>query len=57
MLKFALIGELMATFVAPFAGIVDTTEGTLTVSWPQPAMKTANKTDSPYVMPNLTLRM
>jgi hypothetical protein len=32
MLKVALMGVLMATFVAPLAGMVDTTIGTVTTS-------------------------
>ncbi len=32
MLNVALMGVLMTTFVAPLAGIVDTTEGTVTTS-------------------------
>jgi hypothetical protein len=32
MLKVALIGVLTATLVAPFAGTVDTTDGTTTTS-------------------------
>jgi hypothetical protein len=43
MLKVALMGVLIATLDAPLAGIVDTTEGTVTVSWPQPATKTTNR--------------
>jgi hypothetical protein len=31
-LKVALMGVLIATFVAPLAAIVDTTEGTVTTS-------------------------
>jgi hypothetical protein len=57
MLKVALMGVLMATFVAPFAGMVDTTEGTVTVSWPQPAIKTTSKAANEYVIPNLILRI
>jgi hypothetical protein len=57
MLNVALMGVLIATFVAPFAGTVDTTEGTVTVSWPQPATKTTNKAASQYVIPNLILRI
>jgi hypothetical protein len=49
MLKVALIGVLTATFVAPFEGIVDTTEGTITVSWPQPAIKITDRIASQYV--------
>jgi hypothetical protein len=57
MLKVALIGVLIATFAAPLAGIVDTTVGTVTVSWPHPATKTTDRTASQYVMPNLNLRI
>jgi len=57
MLKVALIGVLTTTPVAPLAGIVDTTEGTVIVSWPHPAAKTTNRAASQYVIPNLYLRM
>jgi hypothetical protein len=57
MLKVALMGVLTATFRAPFAGIVDTTEGTVTVSWPQPATKMTDRTASQYVKPNLFVRI
>jgi hypothetical protein len=57
MLKVALMGVLMATLVAPFAGTVDTTDGTTTTSWPHPAAKTSDKAASQYVKPNLNLRM
>jgi hypothetical protein len=43
MLKIALIVVLMATFVVPLAGIVDTTVGTVTTSWPHPATKATSK--------------
>jgi hypothetical protein len=55
MLKVALIGVFTSTLVAPLAGTVDTTEGTVTVSWPQPAMKTTSKVANQYVTLNLTL--
>jgi hypothetical protein len=57
MLKVALMVELMTTPVAPLAGMVDTTEGTVTVSWPHPAMKTTNKDARKLVIPNLYLRI
>jgi hypothetical protein len=57
MLKVALMGVLIATFVAPLAGMVDTTEGTVTVSWPHPAMKTTSNAASEYIIPNLILRI
>jgi hypothetical protein len=57
MLKVALIGVFTATSVAPLAGIVDTTVGTLTVSWPHPVARTTNRAASQYVTPNLYLRM
>jgi hypothetical protein len=57
MLNVALMGVLTATFVAPLAGTVDTTEGTVTVSWPHPATKTTNRAASQYVIPNLILRI
>jgi hypothetical protein len=43
-LKIALIGVLTAIFVAPLAGIVDTTDGIVAVSWPHPATKMTDKT-------------
>jgi hypothetical protein len=42
-LNVALIVALMATFIAPWAGVTDTTPGMLTVSKPHPATKTTNK--------------
>jgi hypothetical protein len=56
-LKVALIGVLTSTLVAPLAGIVDTTVGTVTVSWPQPAMKTINRAARQYGTPDLFLRI
>jgi hypothetical protein len=56
-LNVALMGVLTTTLVAPLAGTVDTTEGTVTVSWPHPATKTTNKAASQYVIPNLILRI
>jgi hypothetical protein len=55
MLKVALIGVSTTTPVAPLAGAVDTTEGTVTVSWPQPAMKTTSKVANQCVTLNLIL--
>jgi len=52
MLKVALIAVSNATAVAPLAGIVDTTEGTVTVSSPQPATKTNNRPANKDVIPN-----
>jgi hypothetical protein len=52
MLKVALIAVFTATAVAPFAGIVDTTEGTVTVSSPQPATKTNNRPANKDLIPN-----
>jgi hypothetical protein len=57
MLKVALMGASTATFVAPFAGIVDTTDGTKTVSWPHPATKMTDKTVSKQLTPNLYFRI
>ena len=57
MLKVALMGVLTATPVAPLAGTVDTTEGTVTVSWPHPAINTTNRAAIQYVIPNLYLRI
>jgi hypothetical protein len=57
MLKVALMGVLITTFVAALAAIVDTTEGTVTTSWPQPATKTTNRAASQYVIPTLSLRI
>jgi hypothetical protein len=57
MLNVALIGVFTDTFVAPLAGIVDTTDGTVTTSCPHPVIKTANRAASQYVTPNLYLRM
>jgi len=37
------------------AGIVDTTEGTVTASSPQPATKINNRTANQDVIPNLNL--
>jgi hypothetical protein len=57
MLNVALIVALMATFVAPGAGVTETTPGMLTVSTPHPATKTTNKVARKYMNPNLYLRM
>jgi hypothetical protein len=57
MLKVALIEGLMATFVAPVAGTADSTDGTVTVSWPHPATKTTNKAARQYEILNLYLRI
>jgi hypothetical protein len=57
MLKVALIGVLTATFVPPLAGIVDTTDGTVTTSWPHPVTKTTNRAANQYVIPDLYLRI
>jgi hypothetical protein len=55
MLNVALMGVFTTTAVAPLAGIVDTTEGTVTVSSPQPATKINNITAIQDVIPNLNL--
>ena len=57
MLKVALMGVFTATLVAPFAGIVDTTAGTVTVSWPHPATNMTNRAASQYVITTLYLRI
>jgi hypothetical protein len=57
MLNVALIAVLMATFVAPLAGIVDTTVGTVTTSWPHPAMRAISRAAGRHVMPTLNLRI
>ena len=57
MLKVALIVVSIATAVAPLAGMVDTTEGTVTVSCPHPAMKTTNRDAKKHVIPTLYLRI
>jgi len=57
MLKVALIVVLIWTAVAPFAGMVDTTVGTVTVSCPHPAMKMANRDARKHVIPILNLRI
>jgi hypothetical protein len=44
MLKVAPMGVLMETLVAPFAGMVDTTDGTVAVSWPHPTTKMTRNT-------------
>jgi mannose/fructose/N-acetylgalactosamine-specific phosphotransferase system component IIC len=56
-LNVALTAVLMTTPVAPLAGMVDTTAGTVTVSWPHPAMKTTNRDARKHVIPILNLRM
>jgi hypothetical protein len=55
MLKVALIVVFTATFVAPAAGITDTTDGTVTTSWPHPATKATNRVARQYVIPTLIL--
>jgi len=57
MLKVALIVVLIWTAVAPLAGMVDTTDGTVTVSCPHPAMKTTNKVARKHVIQILYLRI
>jgi hypothetical protein len=57
MLNVALIGVSMATLVAPLVGTVETTEGTLIVSWPHPVTRTTNIATNQYVIPNLYLRI
>jgi hypothetical protein len=47
MLKVAPMGVLMETLVAPFAGIVDTTDGTVAISWPHPTAKMTNNNAIP----------
>jgi hypothetical protein len=55
MLKVAPMVVLTTTPVAPFAGTVDTTEGTVTVSSPQPATKTNMTTANQDAIHNLHL--
>ena len=57
MLKVALIAVSIATAAAPLAGMVDTTDGTVTVSCPHPAMKTTNRDARKHVIPILYLRI
>jgi hypothetical protein len=57
MLKVALMGVLTATFAAPLAGTVNTTDGTITVSWPHPATKITDRIANQYPIPNLVLRI
>jgi len=57
MLKVALMDVSTATFVAPLAGVVDTTDGAVTVSWPHPATKMTVRTASQHMTPNLILRI
>jgi hypothetical protein len=57
MLKVAVIVVLMATFVAPLAGTVDTTDGTVTVSCPHPETKTTNRDARKHVIQILYLRI
>jgi hypothetical protein len=57
MLNVALMGVLTPTPVAPLAGTVDTTDGTVTVSWPHPVTKTTKTAASQYLIPNLNLRI
>ena len=39
------------------SGVVETTEGTLIVSWPHPVTRTTNIATNQYVIPNLYLRI
>jgi hypothetical protein len=57
MLKVALMVALMATFVAPGAGVTETTPGMLTVSTPHPATKATNKVAKKCMYPILNLRI
>jgi hypothetical protein len=57
MLNVALIVVLIWTAVAPLAGMVETTVGTVTVSCPHPAMKTTNSDARKHVIPTLYLRI
>jgi hypothetical protein len=57
MLKVALMAVLIAISVAPLEGTVDTTDGTVTVSCPHPAIKTTNRDVKKHVIPILYLRI
>jgi hypothetical protein len=57
MLKVALIAAFMATFVAPWVGMVDTTEGTVTVSCPHPTIITTMRDARKVESPKLSLRI
>jgi hypothetical protein len=57
MLKVALMAVLTATLAAPGAGTADTTDGTLTTSWPHPATKTTHRDAKRHVIPILILRI
>jgi hypothetical protein len=56
-LNVAPIVVLIETFVAPLAGNVDTTVGTVTTSWPHPAMRAINRAAGKHVMPTPNLRI
>jgi hypothetical protein len=57
MLKVALIAVLMTTPVAFCAGATDTTDGTVTVSWPHPAMNATRRVTIKEVIPALNMRI
>src|SRR5580704_6034847 len=50
-LKVALMVVVMATFVAPLAGMVDTTVGPVATSSPHPAMKMTIRATSKHLIP------
>jgi hypothetical protein len=56
-LKVALMSVFKATFVAPLAGIVDTTAGPVTTSSPHPAMKMAIRAMSKQLIPTGPFRI
>jgi hypothetical protein len=56
-LKIALMGVFTATFVAPLAGIVETTAGPVTTSSPHPAMKVAIRATSKQLIPTGPFRI
>jgi hypothetical protein len=56
-LKVTLIAVFKATFVAPLAGIVDTTAGPVTTSSPHPAMKVAIRATSKQLIPTGPFRI
>jgi hypothetical protein len=53
MLKVALMVVLTTTPAAPCAGMVDTTVGTVTTSWPHPVIKATKSVAKKQKNPNL----
>jgi hypothetical protein len=56
-LNVVVTGELTATFVAPCAGVTETTPGRLTVSWPHPTTYTARRAARKHTNRVLYLRI